>query len=141
MLTQTPLPWRLRASNDPASDDHVAEGYAAVRISDDPPDASAPFSTPTRTCRVVDRPARADFEHHLVRKICNGEPWQPAFRIEGAPVAWTIVAAILAFFTLLPLAAMALAWGGFAWRCRHPYPAPHPLPVVAVALSTTMWTW
>lgn len=50
-------------------------------------------------------------------------------------MAWTIVAAILAFFTLLPLAAMALAWGGFAWRCRHPYPAPHPLPVVAVVLS------
>jgi cellulose synthase/poly-beta-1,6-N-acetylglucosamine synthase-like glycosyltransferase len=49
-------------------------------------------------------------------------------------VAWAIVLAILAFFTLLPVAAMALAWWRFAWRLRHPYPAPQRLPEVAVVL-------
>ena len=50
-------------------------------------------------------------------------------------MAWAIVLATLAFFTLLPVAAMALAWGRFAWRLRHPYPAPQRLPDVAVVLS------
>jgi len=50
-------------------------------------------------------------------------------------VAWVIVAAALAFFTLLPIAVMALAWGCFAWRSYHPYRAPQPLPEVAVVLS------
>jgi Glycosyl transferase family 21 len=49
-------------------------------------------------------------------------------------VAWAIVAATLAFFTLLPVAAMALAWGCFALRSRHPNPTPHRLPEVAVIL-------
>jgi alcohol dehydrogenase (cytochrome c) len=39
-------------------------------------------------------------------------------------VALLIVAAILAFFTLFPIGAMALAWSYYAWRCRHPFPAP-----------------
>jgi hypothetical protein len=49
-------------------------------------------------------------------------------------VALLLVAAILAFFTLLPIGAMALAWSYYAWRCRHPLPAPHELPEVAVIL-------
>jgi hypothetical protein len=44
------------------------------------------------------------------------------------------LAAILAFFTLLPIAGMALAWSCYAWRCRHPWPAPQPLPMAAVIL-------
>jgi hypothetical protein len=49
-------------------------------------------------------------------------------------VAWAIVLATLAFFTLLPVAAMALAWGHFAWRLRYPCPAPQRLPEIAVVL-------
>jgi cellulose synthase/poly-beta-1,6-N-acetylglucosamine synthase-like glycosyltransferase len=49
-------------------------------------------------------------------------------------VAVQAVTAILAFFTLLPIAAMALAWSYYAWRCRHPWPAPPAPPEVAVIL-------
>ncbi len=49
-------------------------------------------------------------------------------------MALLIVAAILAFFTLLPIGVMALAWSYYAWRCRHPFAAPHELPEVAVIL-------
>jgi cellulose synthase/poly-beta-1,6-N-acetylglucosamine synthase-like glycosyltransferase len=49
-------------------------------------------------------------------------------------VAVQVVTAILAFFTLLPIAAMAAAWGYYAWRCRHPWPAPLAPPEVAVIL-------
>jgi hypothetical protein len=49
-------------------------------------------------------------------------------------VALLVVAAILAFFTLLPIGVMALAWSYYAWRCRHPFPTPQELPEVAVIL-------
>jgi cellulose synthase/poly-beta-1,6-N-acetylglucosamine synthase-like glycosyltransferase len=49
-------------------------------------------------------------------------------------VAVQVVTAILAFFTLFPIAAMALAWGYYAWRCRHPWPTPPAPPEVAVIL-------
>jgi cellulose synthase/poly-beta-1,6-N-acetylglucosamine synthase-like glycosyltransferase len=49
-------------------------------------------------------------------------------------VALLLVAAILAFFTLLPIGVMALAWSYYAWRSRHPFPTPHALPAVAVIL-------
>jgi cellulose synthase/poly-beta-1,6-N-acetylglucosamine synthase-like glycosyltransferase len=49
-------------------------------------------------------------------------------------VAVQVVTAILAFFTLLPIAAMAPAWGYYAWRCRHPWPTPLAPPEVAVIL-------
>ena len=49
-------------------------------------------------------------------------------------MAWAIVTATLASFTLLPVATMALAWGYYAWRCRHPFPPPHKLPEIAVIL-------
>jgi cellulose synthase/poly-beta-1,6-N-acetylglucosamine synthase-like glycosyltransferase len=48
-------------------------------------------------------------------------------------VAVQVVTAILAFFTLLPIAAMAPAWGYYAWRCRHPWPTPlAPLEVAVI---------
>ena len=50
-------------------------------------------------------------------------------------MGWPIVMAILAFFALLPIAAIALAWGRFAYRCKYCYRPPQPLPEVAVALS------
>jgi GT2 family glycosyltransferase len=50
-------------------------------------------------------------------------------------LAWSIVAAVLTFFTLLPVAGMAVAWGCFAYRCSHRYRPPQPLPEVAVVLS------
>jgi cellulose synthase/poly-beta-1,6-N-acetylglucosamine synthase-like glycosyltransferase len=49
-------------------------------------------------------------------------------------LAWAIVAAVLAFFTLLPVAGMAVAWGYFAYRSRAGYKPPQPLPEVAVLL-------
>jgi hypothetical protein len=49
-------------------------------------------------------------------------------------VALLIVAAILAFFTLLLIGVMALAWGYYAWRCRHPFPTARELPEVAATL-------
>jgi cellulose synthase/poly-beta-1,6-N-acetylglucosamine synthase-like glycosyltransferase len=49
-------------------------------------------------------------------------------------LAWAIVAAVLAFFTLLPVAGMAVAWGFFAYRSRKGYRPPQPLPEVAVLL-------
>jgi hypothetical protein len=45
-----------------------------------------------------------------------------------------VLAAILAVFTLLPIAGMVLAWSAYAWRCRHPLPAPRELPLAAVIL-------
>jgi hypothetical protein len=47
-------------------------------------------------------------------------------------VGWVGVAAILAVFTLFPVAGMVWAWSYYAWRSRHPYPTPHRLPKVAV---------
>jgi cellulose synthase/poly-beta-1,6-N-acetylglucosamine synthase-like glycosyltransferase len=49
-------------------------------------------------------------------------------------LAWAIVAAVLAFFTLLPVAGMAVAWGFFAYRSSKGYRPPQPLPEVAVLL-------
>jgi cellulose synthase/poly-beta-1,6-N-acetylglucosamine synthase-like glycosyltransferase len=49
-------------------------------------------------------------------------------------MAWAIATAILAFLTFFPIATMALAWGYYAWRCRHPFPPPHNLPEIAVIL-------
>jgi hypothetical protein len=49
-------------------------------------------------------------------------------------LAWAIVAAVLAFFTLLPVAGMAAASGFFAYRSRKGYVPPQPLPEVAVLL-------
>jgi hypothetical protein len=49
-------------------------------------------------------------------------------------LAWAIVAAVLAFFTLLPVAGMAVAWGYFAYRSSKGYEPPQPLPDVAVLL-------
>lgn len=49
-------------------------------------------------------------------------------------MAWAIVAAVLAFFTLLPVAGMAVAWGYFAYRTGKGFEPPHPLPEVAVLL-------
>jgi hypothetical protein len=50
-------------------------------------------------------------------------------------LAWSILAALLTFFTLLPIAGMAVAWGCFAYRCSHRRRPPQPLPEVAVVLS------
>jgi Glycosyltransferase like family 2 len=49
-------------------------------------------------------------------------------------LAWAIVAAVLAFFTLLPVAGMAAAWGYFAYRTAKGFEPPQPLPEVAVLL-------
>ncbi len=49
-------------------------------------------------------------------------------------MAWAIVAAVLAFFTLLPVAGMAVAWGYFAYRTSKGFVPPDPLPEVAVLL-------
>jgi cellulose synthase/poly-beta-1,6-N-acetylglucosamine synthase-like glycosyltransferase len=49
-------------------------------------------------------------------------------------VVLTIVAAVLAFFTLLPIAGMAAAWVWFAYRSGKGYQPPQPLPEVAVVL-------
>jgi cellulose synthase/poly-beta-1,6-N-acetylglucosamine synthase-like glycosyltransferase len=49
-------------------------------------------------------------------------------------LAWAIVAAVLAFFTLLPVAGMAVAWGYFAYRTAKGFKPPQPLPEVAVLL-------
>ena len=49
-------------------------------------------------------------------------------------MAWAIVAAVLAFFTLLPVAGMAVAWGYFAYRTGRGFEPPQPLPEVAVLL-------
>ena len=49
-------------------------------------------------------------------------------------MAWAIVAALLAFFTLLPVAGMAIAWGYFAYRTNKGFKPPRPLPEVAVLL-------
>jgi cellulose synthase/poly-beta-1,6-N-acetylglucosamine synthase-like glycosyltransferase len=49
-------------------------------------------------------------------------------------LAWAILAAVLAFFTLLPIAGMAAAWGFFAYRTSKGYQPPQPLPEVAVVL-------
>jgi hypothetical protein len=49
-------------------------------------------------------------------------------------LAWAIVAAVLAFFTLLPVAGMAAAWAWFAYRLRKRFKPPQPLPEVAVVL-------
>jgi Glycosyltransferase like family 2 len=49
-------------------------------------------------------------------------------------LAWAIVAAVLAFFTLLPVAGMAVAWACFAYRSGKGYRPPQPLPEVAVLL-------
>ena len=49
-------------------------------------------------------------------------------------MAWAIVAAVLAFFTLLPVAGMAMAWAYFAYRTAQGYKPPLPLPEVAVLL-------
>jgi Glycosyltransferase like family 2 len=49
-------------------------------------------------------------------------------------LAWAIVAAVLAFFTLLPVAGMAVAWGYFAYRTAKGFRPPQPLPEVAVLL-------
>jgi cellulose synthase/poly-beta-1,6-N-acetylglucosamine synthase-like glycosyltransferase len=49
-------------------------------------------------------------------------------------LAWAIVAAVLVFFTLLPVAGMAVAWGYFAYRTAKGFEPPHPLPEVAVLL-------
>jgi cellulose synthase/poly-beta-1,6-N-acetylglucosamine synthase-like glycosyltransferase len=49
-------------------------------------------------------------------------------------LAWAIVAAVLAFFTLLPVAGMGVAWGFFARRTSKGYEPPQPLPEVAVVL-------
>jgi Glycosyl transferase family 21 len=49
-------------------------------------------------------------------------------------LAWAIVAAVLAFFTLLPVAGMAVAWGYFAYRTSRGFEPPQPLPEVAVLL-------
>jgi glycosyltransferase involved in cell wall biosynthesis len=49
-------------------------------------------------------------------------------------LAWAIVAAVLAFFTLLPVAGMAVAWGYFAYRTSKGFKPPQPLPEVAVLL-------
>jgi hypothetical protein len=49
-------------------------------------------------------------------------------------LAWAILAAALAFFTLLPIAGMAVAWTCFAYRSRKGYLPPEPLPEVAVVL-------
>jgi hypothetical protein len=57
-----------------------------------------------------------------------------AIRIAGAAVALLLVAAIVVFFTLLPVGVMALAWSYYAWRYRHLFPTPHELPEVAVIL-------
>jgi hypothetical protein len=45
----------------------------------------------------------------------------PSIRLEDASVAWTVVAAVLAFFTLLPVAGMAIAWTWFAYRSGKGY--------------------
>jgi cellulose synthase/poly-beta-1,6-N-acetylglucosamine synthase-like glycosyltransferase len=50
-------------------------------------------------------------------------------------MGWPIVTVTLAFFALVPIAAMALAWGGFAYRCKNRDRPPQPLPEVAVVLS------
>ena len=49
-------------------------------------------------------------------------------------MVWVILTATLAFFTLLPVAVMAMAWGYYAWRCWHPFPTAVQLPEVAVIL-------
>ena len=49
-------------------------------------------------------------------------------------MAWAIVAAVLAFFTLLPVAGMAVAWGYFAYRTAKGFKPPQPLPEIAVLL-------
>jgi Glycosyltransferase like family 2 len=49
-------------------------------------------------------------------------------------LAWAIVAAVLAFFTLLPVVGMAVAWGYFAYRSSKGYEPPQLLPEVAVLL-------
>jgi cellulose synthase/poly-beta-1,6-N-acetylglucosamine synthase-like glycosyltransferase len=49
-------------------------------------------------------------------------------------LAWAIVAAVLTFFTLLPVAGMAVAWGCFAYRTAKGFKPPQPLPEVAVLL-------
>jgi glycosyltransferase involved in cell wall biosynthesis len=49
-------------------------------------------------------------------------------------LAWSIVAAVLAFFTLLPVAGMAATWAWFAYRSRNEFKPPQPLPEVAVLL-------
>jgi hypothetical protein len=49
-------------------------------------------------------------------------------------MTWSIVAAVLAFFTLLPIAGMAVAWGFFSYRSNKGYRPPEPLPEVAVLL-------
>ncbi len=57
-----------------------------------------------------------------------------SIHLEDASLAWAIVAAVLAFFTLLPVAGMAVAWGFFAYRSSKGYRPPQPLPEVAVLL-------
>jgi cellulose synthase/poly-beta-1,6-N-acetylglucosamine synthase-like glycosyltransferase len=54
--------------------------------------------------------------------------------VEDASLAWAILAAVLAFFTLLPIAGMAAAWACFAYRSRKGYQPPQPLPEVGVVL-------
>jgi cellulose synthase/poly-beta-1,6-N-acetylglucosamine synthase-like glycosyltransferase len=49
-------------------------------------------------------------------------------------LAWAIVAAVLVFFTLLPVAGMAVAWSFFAYRTSKGYEPPQSLPAVAVVL-------
>jgi hypothetical protein len=57
-----------------------------------------------------------------------------SIHLEDASLAWPIVAAVLAFFTLLPVAGMAAAWAWFAYRLRKRFKPPQPLPEVAVVL-------
>jgi Glycosyl transferase family 21 len=54
---------------------------------------------------------------------------------EDASLAWAIAAAVLAFFTLLPVGGLVVAWSQFAYRCRNRFSPPQPLPEVAVVLS------
>jgi Glycosyl transferase family 21 len=49
-------------------------------------------------------------------------------------LAWAILAAALAFFTLLPIAGMAVAWGFFAYRTGKGCELPQPPPEVMVVL-------
>jgi hypothetical protein len=68
------------------------------------------------------------FIHNLV------DTSRRSIHLEDAPLVWAIVAAVLAFFTLLPVAGMAVAWGYFAYRTNKGFKPPQPLPEVAVLL-------